>query len=354
MFILSFGSLVFGGGLSATSLCLTKNMKEIKNIFDLLTRYGIEPNAQSLHNLINNTIVKNPQYHLITDQNGKIKLYPSGNYLIFFRGQTEDYGSCLASINRIKEKNLVMLNRLQAIELELLFKSTPFYSEQDRFIIPLFNKEYKYEIDFLGLAQHYNISTEYLDLTNNILIAAFFATNNYDYYANEFIPVSKGKGVIYVQNELDSYRTNVIGFQPFPRPGVQMAFAIQTKNNEDFSKIKNVDKIIFEQSIECSELLYTAFNSGKFLLPEDPFDRWSRVIKSSNTFSTNSLEILRQRYYKNYDINFIKNELHTIGKEFENRSIFFSSEDLKIIGDFWEKTKRLIVTSPTKKILYVG
>jgi len=328
-------------------------MSTFKNIFDLLNTFGISTNTQILQELIKNTIVENPQYVLLTDQCGKLKLFPNGHISSFFRGQIKDHGKCLSSIDRNQDKKEYVLNRLKAIELEILFKNTPISPEQSPFYIPFYNRTYEYEVDYCSMAQHYNIATEYLDLTNNILVASFFSTNDYNYESDIFIPVSEGEGVIYFSNDFESFRTNIIGQQPFPRPGKQMAFAIKLHRNEDFSLLPFVQKITFKQSYEYSSILNELFNSGKFLLPNDPIDKWARIIKKSCKFSMVSLQTLHQRYFNELEINELMGNLTNSGIVFENSQHKFSPDDLIIVNKYWEITKKYLCTSSTRRVLYV-
>ena len=52
------------------------------------------------------------------------------------------------------------------------------------------------KVDFVALAQHYELNTDYLDVTSGIVTAAFFATNYYYTASNEYLVKKDGVGCI--------------------------------------------------------------------------------------------------------------------------------------------------------------
>ncbi|WP_281700158.1 FRG domain-containing protein [Cetobacterium somerae] len=72
-------------------------------------------------------------------------------------------------------------------------------------------------INFLALAQHYELNTNLIDITSDIAVAAFFAVNEYDKLKNEYKVLEKGIGVIKVCSSLFGVDRSFefIGYQIF-------------------------------------------------------------------------------------------------------------------------------------------
>lgn len=329
-------------------------MKIFGNIFDIFKVNSIPVNITILKNYILEEIVINPKYELLTDQQGLLKLRPVGDKYNFYRGQIEEFNPCLSSIDRIHSEFDIKLSRLKSLELEHFYKHTSLYVEQQSLIIHTFGKNYQYQIDYLSLAQHYNIPTEYLDLTNNLLIAAFFATNKYDSASDSFIPIKKGKGIIYKYMDASEFRVTIVGFQPFLRPGEQKAFAIRLEQKEDFSKIPSVQRIVFNHSHECSEFLNELFDKGKILFPPDPIAKIANAINTTNIFSINSLHRLHERYFPNISLIELKDYFEKRGISFADILPSLTTDETRIVVAYWEKSKKYLLNSPTRRVLYAN
>lgn len=309
-------------------------------------------NLAILKNYILEEIVINPKYDLLTDQFGFLKLRPNGDKNYFYRGQVKEFNPCLSSIDRIHNEFDVRLSRLKCLELEHLYKNTTLLSEQECLWISAFGHDYKYQIDYLSLAQHYNFHTDYLDLTNDLLIAAFFATNRYDFETDSFIPMTTDLGVIYRYMDLNDFRVTILGLQPFPRPGNQKAFAIRLKQMEDFSTLPSVTKTVFSHSLECSEFLYEVFDGGKILFPDDPIAKIAKKINYERVFTYDSLNALHERYFSDMSLSDLREYFVKNGISFVSSVPSWTTDDIQVINSYWEKSKKYLLNSPTRRVIY--
>lgn len=89
-------------------------------------------------------------------------------YPFLFRGQTKDFGKCLPSLYREEDKQTapyLFLERLREVEFTELIKKHP--------VVKGFFDRHHFTVDFIGLAQHYGLKTDVLDLTNDLDVALF-------------------------------------------------------------------------------------------------------------------------------------------------------------------------------------
>ena len=163
-------------------------------------------------------------YLLMQDSLRKIPvlLPTSRTAFTFYRGQSEYHTKCLPSLYRYEGEKLeeeTLRSYMQTAEMILLMKSHPVI----RWIE---------SVMYDGLAQHYGIKTCYLDLTNDIWCAAFFAATTYDgaYHpvvVTKDMSFKKQYGVLYMldyrvnSENPDFSKDNIlpIGLQYFNRPG---------------------------------------------------------------------------------------------------------------------------------------
>jgi hypothetical protein len=84
-------------------------------------------------------------------------------------------------------------------------------------------RDFPREIDAPALCQHYGLPTPFMDFTENLLVAAFFATHRLR--SGVWEPCATGRGVLYLL-DADAARNDdqlfyEIGYQPLPRPFAQ-------------------------------------------------------------------------------------------------------------------------------------
>lgn len=206
------------------------------------------------------------------EQDGEIMLASGVEMAPYlFRGQTKEYAKCAPSLNRLKtvESRLIALCRNAAFEAAI--RAHPYVSfcaNQRIFGLPL-------RIDTQGLAQHYGMHTDMLDVTNSFDIASFFSTNYWSDTRKCYEPVTDENlvGVIYsapiFMMAKTPSRLSMIGWQPLRRPEQQRAAAVTLKQGEDFTRFPYVQRAFFKQNATISRRIWDQYDGGKALFPSD-------------------------------------------------------------------------------------
>lgn len=197
-----------------------------------------------------------------------------GTAHFLYRGQNKEITPCLPSLYRGNPDDVdVFENRLRLTVFKRLLATHP--------VIDKFFNRHHFVVHQEGLAQHYGLKTEILDLTSNLDVALFFAVckynpedDTYDYYRED----GEHTGVLYVfdpiyDNEpspggFDKYLSgNIrpIGLQAFPRPGAQCGYGLR------IPKGKSTKSWMFEFKFtaEESKLYYDWFGKGDTLWIKD-------------------------------------------------------------------------------------
>lgn len=228
------------------------------------------------------------------DKSGRIKLMPgSPSGMTLYRGQNQFYNVCKPSIFRNLTSCDILKERLKISEFVCLIDSHPIVND---FISSGF------EVDITGLAQHYGLKTEVLDITNNKWIAAFFASTKYINGSYEMLDSSYFNkiGILYVlenvQNGLNE-DLNVIGAQPFERPTRQNAFSLTLKEEQDFNEINGLKIVPFRHNINAEKIVYDMFYNSKRIFPDDLLIDVVNEINSSNQISIAAVFYCKEIYY---------------------------------------------------------
>lgn len=136
-----------------------------------------------------------------------------------------------------------------------------------------------------ALAQHYELATDRIDLTQDHMVAAFFATNSRK--DGVWVPEIEGVGVVYRLNH-DSFqrhfqgRLECIGKQALPRPGEQKACTLTLPLGLDFESLP-IETYAFSQDESCGQRLNDHFNGGSALFPSDVMAELATLIKSETS-----------------------------------------------------------------------
>lgn len=206
----------------------------------------------------------------------------------YYRGQSRYHDPCMPSLYR-KDKNGKMpteediaYNRLKICEFSLLLESHPVFRELCQNIF----------VDYVAMAQHYGLTTEFLDVTNSKWVAAFFACTGYDWKTDAYYPVGReyheGFGVMYITNwdvgnlPEEFYEKNgVIGYQYFARPTKQSSFGYRMEKGENFNRSPFFKKIFFRHDLEASTIVYEMSYRQKRFIPKDSLSTLARKISES-------------------------------------------------------------------------
>ncbi|MBT9140309.1 MAG: hypothetical protein DDT30_00885 [Dehalococcoidia bacterium] len=263
---------------------------------------------------------------------GSIILVPGNQTLFIYRGQVQDFPSCVPKIYRGELTIYDLFEaRLKQREFERVIQTHP--AVQD--II-----KYGIHISFTGLAQHYGFRTEFLDVTSDPMVAAFFAVCHHSKAAEKYLPIveqdelgvfMKTPSIVYnITNPTNVPKLQPIGLQPFPRPGNQKAYTVQLESREDYS----AHKMLFHQTKKSSEYIYDMFEGGGKLFPADPIKDKAKEILGGKIFSREVSVDICSRYKFPLKPEFYVDELNF---EIVSSSPYeFTSEELTQFQEEWE------------------
>ena len=263
------------------------------NIFDAFRYIAPSSPLLKLEHDLSRFFRRTNQYELI-DMGGYIGAFP-GFAIQFFRGESKAYDTCKPSIYRSSDPDDVIVDKLRIIEFKNILLTFP----QVQFALADHAN-----VDFLALAQHYELNTNLIDITSAPEIAAYFATRK---WVNGVpVPVGEGIGCIrgfmppylppeeQTRDRLYSDKFHMIGLQCFQRPGIQAAYGYELDEGEDFDGTGW--KIYFKQNIDASSRIHANFHwdgekicKNSWLFPEEEIADVAKLIKNSNSISEKSV-----------------------------------------------------------------
>lgn len=240
------------------------------------------------------------KFEKVKTAKGKYILVPTTiDYSFLFRGQTRFFDRCVPSLYRYNfSEEEIMIERMRCVEFENYLLQLPQIKD--------FQKRHL-SIDFVGLAQHYGILTDVVDLTSSLDVALFFAMCNPSADGNSYeCQDGEGEhiGYIYAIDTCDFNQRNgqpqtlfdgkisAIGMQPFDRPGSQRGFSIRLAEDETLTGLL----YSFTYTNEDSKAILDYFNGGKTLWHEDAVTDVARQIRHSMVFSYNTMNTCLKRY----------------------------------------------------------
>lgn len=128
----------------------------------------------------------------LAGKKGFILLPTSLDYGVLYRGQGKYHGTCLPSLYRQElTGEEIFVEHVRIAEFRLFL---------EQFDVTRHFKECGYVVDYVGLAQHYGLKTDVLDVTSDIDISMFFAMCDYDECTDTYKPKTEDKeyvGYIY-------------------------------------------------------------------------------------------------------------------------------------------------------------
>lgn len=329
------------------SLYSYQKIRECEDIFEALYYLKEIYNFYCNNRPASWIVIDENKFEAVVMENGYCSLSPTSNDVYFYRGQTKDYGICVPSIYRSANNDdeiEYFIQRLRSVEFELILKEHPAVIEFTHNEI----MNHQFQVDFLGLAQHYGLYTDCLDITNDFYIAAFFACCEYDEKTDRYIPKTKSKkGIIYyipsciIMEDFSNF--GIVGLQPFPRPAEQKAFRYKLNNRDDFAKKSFVQKLIFKQTSEGTKYIYHKFDNGNKLFPYDPLKNKVDELKKTKVFSKNAFLETYKRFIFPKSKTYYKNKLKNKNIIFKDRtSLYFSLKEIKELDKLWKERKNNI------------
>ena len=258
----------------------------------------------------------------LVGKNGYILLPTSLDYGVLYRGQGRYYGKCLPSLYRREmTEESIFVEHVRIAEFRLFLEQ---FDITQRF------EEAGYVVDYIGLAQHYGLKTDVLDVTSDIKVSMFFAMCDYDEDTASYKPKAENKeyvGYIYsiLTNESSkspdnplcvfSNKVNVIGLQPFQRPGRQKGYAYHVGKEGMLSGYL----YSFSYTKEDSEAIYNNFHRGADLWCKDDIVDTAKVIANTKTFSSKAVSLAVKMFGGTKSVNKRVKELRLTGYNIVSR-----------------------------------
>lgn len=279
-----------------------------------------------------------------------------GTVHYLFRGQNVEKSPCIPTIYRGgPDEAQIFTDRLRLTVFKRLLDSHP--------VVEHFFKRHGFVVNEEGLAQHYGLRTEILDLTSNLDVALFFAVCKYDAKTDAYDYFHEaGKAVLYVfdpilDNEptpsmrFDRYMNgNIkpIGLQAFPRPGAQCGYGLRIRKGE------STKCWMYEFSFTAAEskAYYDKFKAGEALWTKDRLISKTKAIAGQTEFSFSVFDETYQTYRpKGYSKTKLKAALNQIALGKGVQDLVFSEEECREITEEWNKSlgaemARIIVRKP--------
>ena len=209
-----------------------------------------------------------------------------------YRGQNAIYEPCKPSLYRGHWTKEQLFERdMQLNEFKVILQDNPQVKDLESGGLV---------VNYEALAQHYGIATNMMDMTNSPLVAAFFATTEYDPVTDRYRPVlhTVSKGIIYFSPTGDllnfSGRNRIwpIGQEALKRPGEQRAYAMVMEKNTSF----NMAAFEFWHDPQSSLRIWDMTKGGAMLFPYDPM---TEKVKAMKKYRLYSLDCLKQTYEAN-------------------------------------------------------
>ena len=244
-----------------------------------------------------------------------VRLMPvSQTPFTYYRGQSRFHTPCVPSLFRknnngeLPSDEDIAYNRIKICEFELLLATHPVFCELSHHI----------SVNPVALAQHYGLTTEYLDITNSKWVAAFFASTRYDYDSDTYHPVGReyeeGYGVMYISKPYEagsatdgfSSKNVVVGYQYFERPTKQSSFGYKMQMGEDFNESPHFERVLFRHDLEASKIVFDMSYGQKRFIPRDGLSLLARRIYESKEVTRNAMERCSQMCYREKDMAFLE------------------------------------------------
>ncbi len=229
---------------------------------------------------------------------------------VFYRGQTVKKDPCKPSLYRGLNEKQQFIERLKLCEFSLLLHKHPSSVFFDEGLTNELNngakEHHSLYIDDEALGQHYGIKTQYLDLTTDKWVAAFFACCDYkvnpaserDVYEKH---TEETVGVFYVCQASPDYKPDgnlrPIGLQPHSRPVFQAGYVKKLSEKDNFNNVAIAIPFRFHSG--CSSILYWLFNQSGHIQPPEMIElKAKRIVLEEHCFSKAAYELAHRMYYK--------------------------------------------------------
>ena len=209
---------------------------------------------------------------------------------LIYRGQNNDY-PFMPSSKRYElfdgnERVRHSIEWIKKQEFIRLISATPYIKRAKNFNV----LDYNYDVDTEAISKHYDLTSDYLDITRDLMTALFFAYTYFNKEQGQILPLPAfdyNTPYLYVGDIKELYdkaqdSVKNIGFQPVPRARAQKAMSINVSN--DFDYVKSLfKKIELPKNPAISKYIYNKFEEGRLLFPDDYASECAKQIKARKT-----------------------------------------------------------------------
>jgi len=231
------------------------------------------------------------EYEWLTND-GAAQLVPTLAYPFLYRGQTARHVPCLQTAFRgltpvDHPQKLTSAERAKCLLLRVRLEE--FLSVLASHPASAFARDLPLVTYPVAIAQHYGLPTDRIDLSQDLDVAAFFATNTRS-SDGRWHAMRDGTGVLYrLGIPTDVFTPRFKGFewigrQALPRPGEQRAWALRLPLGRDFESL-SVEIFTFDHCLECGHRLAEKYDGGQALFPSDILSVLAEEIRSAPTVS---------------------------------------------------------------------
>lgn len=289
-----------------------------------------------------------PSFNVIEMSNSRIVASPMPMSPLF-RGENMFHKECKPSLYR---REWTVLERL---ERELLLADFSKMLDVHPEVKAL--KAGNLEVNYTGLAQHYGIETDVLDLTNSPLVAAFFATTEYNAISDSYRPILHyvSQGVIYFfsmgcfSNFFEEPKIVPIGQEALRRPGEQRGFCIKMEKDENLNDLCYGIPFRFWHNPDASMKIWQMTRGGSLFFPFDPMAEKVRAMRKYRIFSKKSLaEVYEKRDYSFTSLEEMREKLEEHGCTFVDELPFaYTAKEVEYLE---KEHKRMYPNECTAKL----
>ena len=154
------------------------------------------------------------------------------------------------------------------------------------------------------IAQHYGLDTQFLDMTDDIKVALFFACCKH-IGNSKYRPITERdlndlgtQAVLYFGN---NDFAKIIGYQPFCRCHKQRGYYIDTDImsqcwNRSMLSVLGYEKCFFDRTPKLSERIFEEFDGCKALFPEDGLSQFSNEIEQIRVTYTFPIKVFEDTF----------------------------------------------------------